>query len=521
MQALKPNIIEQEVFIHNKSLIETKKIDLFSKLSTWFNDTDLEVKTSGLTYREFCQGVISEAYSLNCISIVSESQEQCEQPFEINYREANGKGHMVTLSPVLDRFQIIAQIDKYSIPHVEFNGLNTLNYYVRPNTTVRIYFELDKSNSISESFKIINKINDFSSEIISELTINEKQVDCTSCDIQNPKIIELPTVDMEEEARKATDFKLKVPSKPCKQHPYILEYAVRIKNNGTQAKNFNIFNRSALTYPSYKFTFPYSATYSAGFYVEVTTDKGVFRYDVVGSITRDQLTDQLNLLGIGTWQLSTSISANIYTCFSLNYVINSLYYNSAVPSAPSIITQPNPISVIEGNNANFSIVASGDPVLSYQWQKNNIDILGETNTSLSLPTTFAMNGDTIRCVVTNPYGSTNSTNVILTVTSVVTITLNPVSQNVHETDSLTLSVAATSSSAPITYQWRKNTSIIIGANSSTYTINPLLITDAATYDCIVSNTHISATSNGAVIGVYHWVAKTSGSSDNILKVFGL
>ena len=434
MKKLKPNIIEQEVIIKNNNPTEFKKIQFFNKISQWFNDPDLEVRVSGLSYIEFCQGVISDGYSLHCISIVSESVSQCEQSFNINYREANGKEHTVAMSPVLDRFQITSQINGYSLPTIEFNGLNTIDYYVQPSTTVRIYFELDKSNTITEAFKVINKINDFSKPVIEQLILNEKVVDCTSCDITPPKIIELPAPDMAKEAKKAMDFKLKIPSTPCKQDPFILEYVVKIKNKGTTNESVSLFNRTTIAQASYRFELPYSSTYTSGFFIEITTDKGIIRYDVTATITRENLVSELNNLNIGTWSIDQSLIANIYTCFTVSNVLSNLFYD-----------QP-----------------------------------------LSLPV----------------------------------FTVQPISGNGHETGSITLSALATGD-APISYVWRKDGNPILGETNTSLVLNNLVIGSAGSYDCIATNPNGSTQSNIAAVGVYHWVSKNSGSTDTILKVFGL
>jgi len=435
MNKLKPNIIEQEVVVKNKNASVIKKIDFFNKISTWFNDPDLEVRVSGISYIEFNQGVISEAYHLNCISIVSENKEQCEKSFNLNYREANGKEHNIALSPVLDRFQITSQIESYAIPRIEFNGLNTLEYYVLPNTEVRVYFELDKSNSISEAFKIIHKINDFSKPIIEELILNEKVKDCTTCEDTPPKIVELPVPDMAKEAREAMDFKLNVPSKPCKQDPYILEYAVKIKNKGSVSQSVSMFNRTTIIYPTYKFVLPYSANYPIGFYVEIATDNGLFRYDVVQNTSRSDLVAALNTLGIGQWQLDqTDNSNNVYTCFSITHVISNLFYD---------------------------------------------------------------------------------------VTAAIIITQQPISQNAHETDSFTLTITATGANLPLSYQWRKNGGNV-GSNSNTFTVSNVAVGDAGNYDCVITDALMNTvTSDISVVGVLHWVAKTSGVLTNINKVFGI
>lgn len=55
-------------------------------------------------------------------------------------------------------------------------------------------------------------------------------------------------------------------------------------------------------------------------------------------------------------------------------------------------------------------------------------------------------------------------------------------------------VAATSS-APLTYKWQHNGANIVGANGATLTLTNLVLLDAGTYDCVVSNQYGFVVSN--------------------------
>ena len=93
---------------------------------------------------------------------------------------------------------------------------------------------------------------------------------------------------------------------------------------------------------------------------------------------------------------------------------------------PTITTHPSSQAVILGQNAIFSVVATGSPPLSYQWQKNGIDIPGATSASYTTPpTTLLDNGSTYNVNVTNPVGSIMSNSATLTVSTAVNIILNP------------------------------------------------------------------------------------------------
>ena len=69
----------------------------------------------------------------------------------------------------------------------------------------------------------------------------------------------------------------------------------------------------------------------------------------------------------------------------------------------------------------------------------------------------------------------------------VTVTLNPVSQNVDYNLPVTFSIGA-SSQFPLSYQWRFNSNSIAGATNTSYTIANTAANNAGYYDCVVTNT---------------------------------
>ncbi len=55
------------------------------------------------------------------------------------------------------------------------------------------------------------------------------------------------------------------------------------------------------------------------------------------------------------------------------------------PVAPSIVVQPLPQTVDLGATATFSVTAAGDAPLSYQWQRNQVNIPGAMAASYTTP----------------------------------------------------------------------------------------------------------------------------------------
>jgi len=92
---------------------------------------------------------------------------------------------------------------------------------------------------------------------------------------------------------------------------------------------------------------------------------------------------------------------------------------SAVAAAPSITTQPTGQSVMVGQTASFSVVATGTAPFAYQWKRNNVAISGATASSYTTPaTTTADNGALFTVMVSNSAGSVTSSAAPLTVNAV-------------------------------------------------------------------------------------------------------
>src|SRR5205823_6019461 len=175
------------------------------------------------------------------------------------------------------------------------------------------------------------------------------------------------------------------------------------------------------------------------------------------------------------------------------------------PVAPVITTQPVNQTVITGQAATFSVVASGTAPMSYQWQKNGANISGATSSSYTTPATAAAdNGSTFIVVVSNAAGSVASNAATLTVsasTAAPSITTQPTNQTVTAGQTATFTVAA-GGVAPLSYQWQKNGSNIAAATSASYTTPATTTSDSgSTFVVVVSNSAGTATSNSATLTV--------------------
>lgn len=103
----------------------------------------------------------------------------------------------------------------------------------------------------------------------------------------------------------------------------------------------------------------------------------------------------------------------------------------------------------------------------------------------------------------------------------VTITANPISQNIDYNQPVSFNVAA-SSQFPLAYQWRFDSNSIAGATNILYSIPNVAASNAGFYDCIVTNSIGNAATSAPahlVVGAANFIADrysfTSDTTDSI------
>ena len=81
-----------------------------------------------------------------------------------------------------------------------------------------------------------------------------------------------------------------------------------------------------------------------------------------------------------------------------------------------------------------------------------------------------------------------------------TITTQPTNRTVNVGDTATFNVVATGT-APLSYQWRKDTASIVGANEASLTLTTVTSGDAGSYTVVVTNIAGLVTSDAAILTV--------------------
>jgi hypothetical protein len=150
---------------------------------------------------------------------------------------------------------------------------------------------------------------------------------------------------------------------------------------------------------------------------------------------------------------------------------------------------------------------TGTPVITYtyQWKRNGIDIVGETNSTYILDNADYGNAITCEVTGTNAFGFSSAVSNTITGTAIAPVnTVAPVIAGTNVVGSTLTTTKGTWTVDPTplyTYQWYRGASPISGATSDNYT---LVQADAAqSITCIVTATNVagtaSATSNALTI----------------------
>ena len=205
------------------------------------------------------------------------------------------------------------------------------------------------------------------------------------------------------------------------------------------------------------------------------------------------------------------------------HTIEATFKQKITVEKPSIGKQPQNVSVKAGEQATFTVAATGTD-LKYQWQidrndgKGFADIAGADRASY---TTSAVdkncNGYKYQCVISNSAGSVTTGTATLTVTEDVTppvqptvkkpgISKQPQNVSVKAGEQATFTVKATGTD--LTYQWQINRNNgkgfvdITGADKASYTTGVAdMLCNGYKYQCVISNSAGSVTTNAATLTV--------------------
>ena len=219
--------------------------------------------------------------------------------------------------------------------------------------------------------------------------------------------------------------------------------------------------------------------------------------DIGGATSATYSIPSTALADAGSYDVVVTVSSGCTaTSTAATLVINA---STAITGQP-VASQ----TICEGDSASMTVAAAGTS-LSYQWRKGGTPLSNGghygnvTTPTLDISMSDPNDNGSYDCVVSGTCGTLTSNASSLTVSPTTEISIPPQTQTACENGSVTFSVTA--AGASLTFQWRIDTAPIDGATSSSYTINPVHMADAGSYDCVVTGACGTETSAAAALTV--------------------
>jgi hypothetical protein len=233
---------------------------------------------------------------------------------------------------------------------------------------------------------------------------------------------------------------------------------------------------------------------------------------IVGSTAPTLIFDPAAITDVGNY---TVLVTNSVTSTESDIAILTL-----APVPPTFSIQPASQAVSSGATVVFTALAIGTAPITYQWQKNGVNLAnggivsGATSTTLSLTGVTGADDGNYSVIATNGQGSVSSNLASVLIVSAPppvvptapTISVQPVGKSAFLGETVTFSVSASGLPAP-TFQWRKNGTnltnggIVSGATFPILTLANITTADTASYTVVVTNSQGAVTSSTADLTV--------------------
>lgn len=173
-------------------------------------------------------------------------------------------------------------------------------------------------------------------------------------------------------------------------------------------------------------------------------------------------------------------------------VLENLGYTEAI--SPFIVTEPQSQKVFEGDSVQFSVVASGDSPISYEWMKEGSGIQATNSSTYSISNIVSSDLGSYSVKIINPAGSITSSSASLTFHQAPTITSQPQNLNIPVSGIGSINVGVMGDT-PFSFQWYKNEQTIVGATGDAYVIQSASINDSGNYFVTINNIAGNVSSN--------------------------
>lgn len=193
---------------------------------------------------------------------------------------------------------------------------------------------------------------------------------------------------------------------------------------------------------------------------------------------------------------------NIVVCM-LVYGTNTLTstFTVTVLVPPYITNQTSIVSAFANSDATMTVGAIGTAPMNYQWSYDGNAIADATNSTLTISNVQSVNEGYYQVALVNIVGTATSQPIILRVLpSAALIVAGPVSVSVPAGSPAVFS-ADVVGSAPLTFQWYQNGTLLPDANTAQLVVSNAQVVNDGSYQVQASNFLGTAVSTGATLTV--------------------
>jgi hypothetical protein len=233
-----------------------------------------------------------------------------------------------------------------------------------------------------------------------------------------------------------------------------------------------------------------------------TTGTGTLKYQWLfnGTNISGATTSVLTKSNVQNNSANVGNYAVVITNASNAAITSSVVSLTVIDTLPIITTQPVGKTNAAGTSPNFTVSTIGTDPRTYQWQSNGTNIAGATTTTYTRSNAQTNDSGTFNVVITNPLGVVTSSIVNLLITNTLPVlTTQPKSQTNGAGVNITLTVAISQGTTPVSYQWKFGGNSIASATNTSYVLTDAQTPDSGNYSVTVSNPLGSVTStNGAL-----------------------
>jgi len=157
------------------------------------------------------------------------------------------------------------------------------------------------------------------------------------------------------------------------------------------------------------------------------------------------------------------------------------------PTPPFVSRQPANVNASRNSTQRLAPILLGSLPLSFQWYKGSTVLPNQTNRVLTFAALQPEDAGTYWLAATNPYGTVVTSNATVSVANEPVALLNNLQgHDLRYGNPLSFSVSVTGT-PPRFFQWFKSGVAIPGAQSNTFQIGAVNLSDAGTYSVLVSN----------------------------------